>query len=75
MPFSSLLDGVAEKIDRRIGWDKLPLPLAIPVLIGLRNRLRKKNLYDTGRGALDRPDVSAHERYRPPARSTARTTT
>jgi hypothetical protein len=64
MPFSSLLDGVAEKVDRRIGWDKLPLPLAIPVLIGLRNRLRKKNLYDTGRGALDRPDVSAHERYR-----------
>ena len=64
MPFSSLLDGIAEKIDRRIGWNRLPLPLAIPVLIGLRNRLRKKNLYDTGRGALDRPDISAHERYR-----------
>ena len=59
----SLLTGVAEKLDRRFGWDKLPLPLALPTLIGLRKRLREKNLYDTGRGPLDRPDVSDHPRY------------
>jgi Animal haem peroxidase len=58
-----LFTDAAEKIDRRVGWDRLPLPLAIPVLIGLRNRLRQKNLYDTGRGPLDRPDVSDHPRY------------
>ena len=58
-----LYDATAEAIDRRIGWDKLPLPLALLVLIGLRNVLRKKNLYDTGRGPLDRPDVDAHPRY------------
>ncbi len=58
-----LYDAVAEKIDRRIGWDKLPLPLAMLVLIGLRNVLRRKNLYDTGRGPLDQPDVDDHPRY------------
>jgi len=58
-----LYDATAEAIDRRIGWDKLPLPLAMLVLIGLRNVLRKKNLYDTGRGPLDRPDVDDHPRY------------
>ena len=59
----SLYDAGAERIDRRIGWDKLPLPLALPVLIGLRSTLRKKNLYDTGRGPLDKPDVDDHPRY------------
>jgi hypothetical protein len=62
-PLSSLFDGLAEAIDRRIGWDRLPLPLAMPTLIGLRDRLREQNLYDTGRGPLDRPDVSAHPSY------------
>src|SRR5918911_246202 len=41
----------------------LPFPIAMLVLIGLRSILRKKNLYDTGRGPLDRPDVSEHPRY------------
>jgi hypothetical protein len=45
----------AEAIDRSIGWAKLPIPLALPVLIGLRDRLRAENLHDTGRGALDTP--------------------
>jgi hypothetical protein len=62
-PLTSLFEGIAEKIDRRIGWDRLPLPLAMLTLIGLRDRLREENLYDTGRGALDRPDVSAHQSY------------
>jgi len=58
-----LYDATAEAIDRRIGWDKLPLPIAMLVLIGLRNVLRKKNLYDTGRGPLDKPDVDDHPDY------------
>src|SRR5438128_4281301 len=61
-PFSAF-NHAAETVDRRVGWDKLPLPLAMPVLIGLRNILRQKNLYDTGRGPLDEPDVSDHPRY------------
>src|SRR5438067_1789 len=45
----------AESIDKSIGWPKLPTPFALAVLIGLRDRLRDKNLYDTGRGPLDKP--------------------
>jgi len=59
----SLYNRAAESIDRRRGWDRLPLPIAMLVLIGLRNVLREKNLYDTGRGPLDRPDVSDHPRH------------
>jgi Animal haem peroxidase len=59
----SLFTDAAEKLDRRVGWDRLPWPLGLLTLIGLRNRLREKNLYDTGRGPLDRPDVSVHPRY------------
>jgi hypothetical protein len=59
----SLYTDAAEWFDRRYGWDKLPTPIAVLVLIGLRNRLREKNLYSTGRGPLDKPDVNDHPRY------------
>src|SRR5712691_2270366 len=59
----SLFTNAAEALDRRIGWDRLPLPVAMLTLIGLRNRLRQKNLVDTGRGPLDKPDVSDHPRH------------
>ena len=59
----SKFNDAAETLDRRRGWDKLPLPVAMLTLIGLRNRLREKNLYDTGRGPLDKPDVNDHPRY------------
>ena len=62
---SKLVSDSAEKVDRSFGWARLPTIAAIPVLIGLRDRLRAKNLYDTGRGPLDKPpfedpDVSRH---------------
>jgi hypothetical protein len=45
---------LAEKMDRQWGWDSaLAMAIAMLVLIGLRNILRK-NLYDTGRGPLDK---------------------
>src|SRR6476620_9683360 len=50
-------------MDRKWGWDKLPLPIAMLVLIGLRNILREKNLFDTGRGPLDKPSIDDHPRY------------
>src|SRR5918992_599909 len=37
----------AQVIDHRIGWDKLPKSLGLLVLIGLRDKLRAKNLHDT----------------------------
>ena len=44
---SRLLAGPAEALDRRFGWDRLPRPLGIVTLVGLRMRLRERNLYDT----------------------------
>ena len=45
---SQLWTSITERLDRYIGWDKLPLVLGIPTLIGLRDRLRHENLFDTG---------------------------
>ena len=45
-----LLTATAGALDRRYGWDRLPRPLGVVTLVGLRNRLRAKNLYDTGAG-------------------------
>jgi Animal haem peroxidase len=59
----SLYNRAAETVDRRVGWDRLPKPIAMLVLIGLRNILRAKNLVDTGRGPLDKPDISDHPRH------------
>lgn len=47
----------AEQVDQRVGWSKLPPVLGVPVLIGLRRRLRELNLYGTGRGADDQPSA------------------
>ena len=46
---------LAERVDRSIGWSRLPTVLAVPVLIGLREQLRAKNLVDTGRRCLGSP--------------------
>jgi hypothetical protein len=46
-----LLDRIStefsDTFDRRWGWDRLPRPLAVLTLLGLRTRLRRDNLYDT----------------------------
>jgi len=53
-----LYDTAAEVIDRRVGWDKLPTPLGLAVLAGLRDTLRKRNLYDTSsQPAVNTPPV------------------
>jgi hypothetical protein len=39
---------VTDWLDRRVGWDRLPRPLGIVTLMGLRTRMRKLNLADTG---------------------------
>jgi hypothetical protein len=48
MVLSRLLTPIASFVDRRIGWDRLPRPLGIVMLIGLRDELRERNLTDTG---------------------------
>jgi hypothetical protein len=42
------LSWVAERLDGSFHWDRLPRPLGLLTLIGLRHRLRERNLYDPG---------------------------
>jgi hypothetical protein len=47
---------LAAEVDHRLGWFKLPKPLGLLDLIGIRNTLREKNLYDTtGEPSIDPP--------------------
>jgi hypothetical protein len=46
--FSKLLASTAHAVDRSVGWHRLPRPLGILTLVGLRTRLRERNLHDTG---------------------------
>ena len=37
---------ISQAVDHKRGWDELPLPLGLAVLIGVRNILRQENLHD-----------------------------
>jgi hypothetical protein len=43
-----LFDAAAQLLDQRFGWDRLPVPIALATIVGLRHRLRADNLHDTG---------------------------
>jgi len=46
-------------VDRRVGWDPLPTPLGLLLLVGIRNGLRRDNLHDTRTApAESRPPVA-----------------
>jgi hypothetical protein len=62
-PFSKMLASVAARLDRRVGWDRLPKPIGVVALVGLRTRLRERNLYDTGRGSTLEPEQNG-DRHR-----------
>lgn len=47
----------AEALDRWRGWDRLPTPVALPVLIALRDSLRRDNLFDTSTLPTKEPAV------------------
>jgi hypothetical protein len=53
--FSRVFTDVAEALDRRFRWHRLPVPLGLLTLVGLRTRLRESNLYDTSSGPADPP--------------------
>ena len=42
-------------VDHRFGWDRLPLPLGLLALLGIREDLRLNNLHDTYRGEPPTP--------------------
>jgi hypothetical protein len=53
--FSWFVAPLAEKIDRGAGWDRLPPGLGVATLLGIRHRLRVRNLYDTRRVPVSAP--------------------
>jgi Animal haem peroxidase len=52
---SRAIASCAAWLDARFGWSRLPMPLGIFTLVGIRDRLRERNLVDTGVSELDGP--------------------
>ncbi|WP_089243974.1 peroxidase family protein [Asanoa hainanensis] len=46
-------------VDRLVGWQRLPRPLGLAVLVGLRDTLRRSNLHDAGGTPTAAPFVAA----------------
>ncbi len=46
--FSKVFTDLTEALDKSIGWSRMPKMLGILTLVGLRHRLRERNLHDTG---------------------------
>jgi hypothetical protein len=61
---------IGDLLDRRRGWDRLPKAVGVLTLVGLRKRLRQRNLYDTG---LPGADAALQERARDERYTSART--
>jgi hypothetical protein len=58
-PLWRAADSLAQVVDHRVGWHRLPKWLGLAVLVGLRNVLRQKNLYDTRTiPAQDEPSIA-----------------
>ena len=51
-------------LDGTVGWPRLPLPLGIATLVGVRNRLRERNLFDTGVPAESGSPTAAQRSFR-----------
>jgi len=69
-PLTRLFTKASVWLDTKVGWDKLPLLISVPVLIGERILLRQKNLANTGGVTKDQrpPLTDGRERF-----ATART--
>ncbi|MEA2596161.1 MAG: hypothetical protein QOF01_2630 [Thermomicrobiales bacterium] len=47
LPLRSVSAKAAVAIDQTVGWHRLPVPFGLATLVGLRIKMREKNLYDT----------------------------
>ncbi len=61
---SRLLVSAGDALDRLFKWHRLPRPLGLFALAGLRYRLRERNLYDTSStGTMERPEPPEDGRH------------
>jgi hypothetical protein len=61
-PLLRLYDKLMTEVDHHIGWFRLPKPLGLLDLIGIRNTLREQNLYDTSREpSVDAPEAPPYD--------------
>lgn len=61
--YSRLFTRATEALDRTFRWHKLPLPLGLLTLVGLRMRLRERNLYDTSSASPTKVSPPADGRH------------
>jgi hypothetical protein len=54
-PFWRVFDALALRLDHRRGWYGLPKPLGLLTLVGIRNTLRRGNLFDTTNQPSENP--------------------
>ncbi|MDQ3850818.1 MAG: heme peroxidase [Actinomycetota bacterium] len=66
-PLWRIFNTAAQALDRWRGWHRLPTPLGALVLIGVRNILRQRNLYDTEH--LPSKDVAPTPPWKPEYRT------
>lgn len=58
---ATLFQRLATALDHRFGWHRLPVLPGVLALIGIRSRLRRQNLYDTGRVSDTPPAIPEAE--------------
>jgi hypothetical protein len=55
-------NATAQWLDHRVGWHRLPTPVGMAALVGLRNILRQQNLHDTtSQPAVNQPPLPPFE--------------
>src|SRR5919202_100808 len=59
---SRVFTDLTEVLDRRFRWHRLPVPLGLLTLVGLRMRLRESNLYDTSSTSANQPSPNDSRR-------------
>ena len=62
--FQRMFNSATQALNRIVAWDKLPRPLGLVLLYGLRDRLRSSNLHDT-------KTLESIDAYVPPPREPA----
>jgi hypothetical protein len=63
--FWRIFQRVTQAVDQRRGWDKLPIPLGLATIAGIRDVLRRENLYDTHKAPTvnEKPLAPFDQRY------------